>query len=69
MSMTDEFVDVIDGYDNKWSAEAYPLTPKECWFVMRGYAVRPKRPVNVDILLTLPGYLEMSDGYIMLREG
>ena len=33
---------------------------------MRGYWVKPEQPVTVDKLLTLPGLLEMQDGYIGL---
>ena len=47
--------------------EEFPLTPMEAWMIMRGYYVRPRKCVDVDKLLTLPGMLEMSDGYICLR--
>lgn len=53
-------------YGMAMSAEEFPLTPLEAWFIMRGYWVKPKRPVDVDKLVTLPGLLEMSDGYIGL---
>lgn len=45
-----------------------PLTPLEAWYVMRGYAVRPKSRQNVAIVLEMPGQIEMSDGYVMLRQ-
>lgn len=48
------------------SAEDFPLTEHECWLIMRGYWVKPEQPVTVDKLLTLPGLLEMQDGYIGL---
>jgi len=52
-----------------WPADkAFPLTPLEAWYVMQGYAVRPARPVTMDEFLELPGQLELSDGYIMLRQ-
>ena len=52
-----------------WPAgKEFPLTPLEAWYVMRGYAVRPKRHVPMDEFLELPGQLELSDGYIMLRQ-
>jgi len=46
----------------------FPLTPLEAWYVMRGYAVRPVRQVSMEEFLELPGQLEMSDGYVMLRQ-
>jgi hypothetical protein len=59
-------IDAIDeGYTI--SAADFPLSPVEAWLIMRGYWVRPKTPVTVDRLLTLPGILEMSDGYIGLH--
>jgi hypothetical protein len=55
-----------------WPAgKAFPLTPQEAWYIMRGYAVRPVRParrVSLEAFLELPGQLELSDGYIMLRQ-
>ena len=52
-----------------WTGEKeFPLTPLETWYIMKGYAVRPATPVTVDDLLTMPGELEMSNGYIMLRQ-
>lgn len=52
-----------------WPADkAFPLTPQEAWYVMRGYAVRPARRVSLEEFLELPGQLELSDGYIMLRQ-
>lgn len=66
--MTNEAVDFIEPYNNIWSEEDFPLTPVEAWYVMRGYAVKPKKPVDVDQMLKMPGKLEMSNGYIMLWE-
>jgi len=52
-----------------WPAgKQFPLTPLEAWYVMRGYAVRPKSPVPLEEFFELPGQLELSDGYIMLRQ-
>ena len=52
-----------------WPADKeFPLTPQEAWYVMQGYAVRPARRVSLDAFLELPGQLELSDGYIMLRQ-
>jgi hypothetical protein len=52
-----------------WPAgKEFPLTPLEAWYVMRGYAVRPKSPLPLEELLELPGQLEFSDGYVMLRQ-
>jgi hypothetical protein len=53
-------------YGNTVAAGDFPLTPMEAWFIMRGYWVKSKQPVNVDRLMTLPGKLEMIDGYIGL---
>jgi len=47
--------------------EDFPLSPIETWFIMRGFWVKPRQPVDIDKLFTLPGTLEMSDGYIGLR--
>ena len=44
------------------------LTPLEAWYVLRGYAVRPARQMTIDEFLELPGMLELSDGYVMLRQ-
>ncbi len=46
----------------------FPLTPLEAWYVMRGYAVRPSQPMSLEVFLELPGQLELSDGYVMLRQ-
>ncbi len=52
-----------------WPADKeFSLAPLEAWYVMRGYAVRPARRIFMDEFLELPGQLEMSDGYIMLRQ-
>lgn len=54
-------------YGNIVPTEEFPLSPVETWFIMRGYWVKPRVPVDVERLLTFPGLLEMSDGYIGLR--
>jgi len=54
-------------YGDTVPADEFPLTPMEAWFIMRGYWVKPKVPTNVDKLMTMPGMLEMADGYIGLR--
>ncbi len=46
----------------------FPLTPLEAWYVMKGYAVRPAQPLPLEAFLELPGQLELSDGYVMLRQ-
>ena len=46
----------------------FPLTPLEAWYVMQGYAVRPKTRPTVDVVLEMPGQIEMSNGYVMLRQ-
>ena len=43
----------------------FPLTPLDAWYVMRGYGVRR---VTVEEVLEMPGQVEMSDGYLMLRQ-
>jgi hypothetical protein len=48
-------------------AHEYPLTPEECWFVMRGYRVLPAQDVTVDDLERMPGAIEMLEGYLRLR--
>ena len=50
------------------SDKEFPLTPLEAWYVMRGYAVRPSRPLSMEEFLELPEQLELSDGYVMLRQ-
>lgn len=66
--MTDETIDYRQVHDNVWGDD-FPLTPLECWFVMRGWSVRPKNRVNVDTMMTMPGHLELVNGYIVLSEG
>jgi hypothetical protein len=52
-----------------WPADRpFPLTPQEAWWVMQGYAVRPKAELTMEAFLALPGQLELSDGYVMLRQ-
>jgi len=59
-------VDAKDLDGNTVPADEFPLTPMEAWFIMRGYWVKPRIPTNVDKLMTMPGLLEMFDGYIGL---
>ena len=47
--------------------DEFPLTPIEAWMIMRGYYVKPRQSVDVDKLMTLPGVLEMSDGFIAMK--
>jgi hypothetical protein len=63
-----EKVDYRIAYQPWPAGKEFPLTPLEAWYVMRGYAVRPKSPVPLEEFLELPGQLELSDGYIMLRQ-
>lgn len=50
-------------------AEAFPLTPAECWLVMRGHAVRPARGITAADLDRLPGGLRLVDGRVVLGGG
>ena len=53
-------------FDETWPHDKeFPLTPLEAWHILKGYAVRPKKPVD---LIQLPGQLEMREDYIMLRQ-
>ena len=61
-------VDYREEYQPWPANKAFPLTPLEAWYVMRGYAVKPTRPLTMDEFFELPGQLEMSDGYVMLRQ-
>jgi hypothetical protein len=49
-------------------ADEYPLTPEECWFLMRGYRVRPAQAVTADDLERMRGTLETLEGYLGLRK-
>ena len=54
---------------HSWPADKdFPLTPVEAWYVMRGYAVKPAKPLPLERFLELPGKLELRDGYVVLRE-
>jgi hypothetical protein len=63
-----EMVDFRIAYQPWPAGKEFPLTPLEAWYVMRGYAVRPARHVSMEEFLELPGQMELSDGYIMLRQ-
>jgi hypothetical protein len=45
----------------------FPLTPAECWLVMRGFMVRPNQPISVDEFHKIRGSLELLDGYVRLN--
>lgn len=60
-------VDALRLDDAVMTEDQFPLTQLEAWMIMRGYWVKPKRPVNVNQLLKLPGSLEMTGGYIGMR--
>ncbi len=51
---------------HEFAAEAYPLSPLEAWFVMRGFGVRPAQRLTIEQFLELPGKLELADGYVVL---
>jgi hypothetical protein len=61
-----EAIDHRTVYETWPRDKKFPLTPIEAWYIMKGYAVRPKK--HVDDFLQLPGQLECSDGYIMLKQ-
>ena len=65
---SDHEVDYREKYRPWPAGQRFPLTPLEDWYIMRGYAVRPSREMSMDEFLELPGQLEMSDGYVMLRQ-
>lgn len=65
--MNDIPVDYRQHYGNVWD-EGFPLTPLEAWYVMRGFAVRPKAALDRETFARLPGDLERADGYVMLRQ-
>jgi hypothetical protein len=68
MSDDDSKVDHRVGYSHWPEDKEFPLTPIEAWYVMKGYAVRPARGISMESFLELPGILELSDGYVMLRQ-
>jgi hypothetical protein len=61
-------VDFRVAYAHWPSDQEFPLTPLEAWYVMKGYAVRPARGISMEEFLELPGMIEFSDGYVMLRQ-
>ena len=65
---SDDEVDYREEYRPWPAGQPFPLTPLEAWYIMRCYAVRPSREMSMDEFLELPGQLEMSDGYVMLRQ-
>ena len=65
---SDDEVDYREEYRPWPAGQPFPLTPLEAWYIMRGYAVRPSREMSMDEFQELPGQLEMSDGYVMLRQ-
>ena len=64
--MQPEAVDYRTFYEAWPHDKDFPLTPLEAWYIMKGYAVQPKK--QVDDFLQLPGQLECTDGYIMLKQ-
>jgi hypothetical protein len=44
--------------------EPLPLDPDECVALVKGLAVRPRKPFDVQMLSQLPGKWEMMDGWI-----
>ena len=61
-------IDFRVAYAHWPSDREFPLTPLEAWYVMKGYAVRPAGGISMDEFLELPGMIELSDGYVMLRQ-
>jgi hypothetical protein len=49
-------------------ADAFPLTPEECWYLMRGYLVLPAREVRLDDVERMPCTVEVVEGYLRLRQ-
>ncbi|WP_149536622.1 type II toxin-antitoxin system CcdA family antitoxin [Siccirubricoccus phaeus] len=47
-------------------ADEYPLTPEECWFLMRGYMVRPARQPTDEEFHRMPGHIELLVDYLRL---
>ena len=47
-------------------ADEYPLTPEECWFLMRGYMVRPARQPTDEEFHRMPGHIELLMDYLCL---
>ncbi len=66
--MSEETADFRVEYQPWPREKPFPLTPLEAWYIMRGYAVRPVRKLTMEDFLELPGQLELSDGYVMLRQ-
>jgi hypothetical protein len=68
MSERAETVDYRIDYTPWPTDKEFPLTPLEAWYVLKGYAVRPAAGISMETFLDLPGMLELSDGYVMLRQ-
>ena len=50
-----------------WPAgKLFPLTPMEAWYVMQGWAVKPKAGLTMETFLELPGKIEIGDGWVRL---
>jgi len=48
----------------------FPLSPIECWYLVQGWAVKPKAPLSQDDQLDLPGRLEgSSNSYLVYKGG
>ena len=47
--------------------EPFPLDPDECIALVRGWAVKPRRPFDRQMLYQLPGQWEKTNSWIWLR--
>jgi hypothetical protein len=54
------------GYPVWPESKPFPLTPLEAWYVLQGWAVKPKAGLTLDQALDLPGKVEFGDGYVWL---
>ena len=46
--------------------EPFPLTPMEAWYILQGWAVKPKAALTMETFLELPGKVEIGDGWVRL---
>jgi hypothetical protein len=60
-------VDAVEMVEGAWPAdEPFPLTPEECWWLMRGYAVLPASgPMDADVRGRLPYRIELIEGRLV----
>lgn len=54
------------GYPVWPESKPFPLTSLEAWYVLQGWAVKPKAGLTLDQALDLPGKVEFGDGYVWL---